>query len=376
MRTIIHRASRFALASGLAATVWSAGCSSSGAAGAEPRSENEGVVGPDAAIARQLETDAAELDRLRQDMVKSQGAGVDTGVNPPKARLAPPPPKTPTDASIAANIHESGAAVAPAPAPNEGGAIEPAPTIDQQVARLSAELAARLAEKADTDERPIGALLALSSLEFAGPGLSRDAQPNSRLTPAEADALHAWADGVRQAASEISAGATGDEAAEVIRRALAGALDRAAAGGSVGIARAALCTKVDGFGRYTEFPGRSVLAGRKQRAIVYVELDRFGHRPASGPDGEAGFSVELTQDLSLYHEADGLLAWRKGEQEISDFSRNRRRDFFVVQMIDLPETLTIGKYALKVRVRDRATGAEAEASLPIEVVAQGALLGR
>lgn len=374
MRTIIHRASRFALAAGLAGTVWSAGCSGSGGAGAKPRSENEGVVGPDAAIAKQLETDAAELDRLRQDMVKSQGAGVDTGVNPPKPRPAPTTPKAPADASIAANIHESGAAVVPTP--DAGVTIEPAPTIDQQVARLSAELAARLAEKAETDERPIGALLALSSLEFAGPGLSRDAQPNSRLTPAEADALHAWAEGVRQAASEIDAGATGDEAAEVIRRALAGALDRAAAGGSVGIARAALCTKVDGFGRYTEFPGRSVLAGRKQRAIVYVELDRFGHRPSSGPDGEAGFTVELTQDLSLYHEADGLLAWRKGEQEISDFSRNRRRDFFVVQMIDLPETLTIGKYALKVRVRDRATGAEAEASLPIEVVAQGALLGR
>ncbi len=372
MRTFIHRASRFALAAGLAGTVWSTGCSGSGGAGAKPRSENDGVVGPDAAIAKQLETDAAELDRLRQDMVKRQGAGVDTGVNPPKTR--PAPPKAPADASIAANIHESGAAAVPTPA--VPATIEPAPSLDQQVARLSAELAARLAEKADADERPIGALLALSSLEFAGPGLSRDAQPNSRLTPAEADALHAWADGVRQAASEIGAGATGDEAAEVIRRALAGALDRAAAGGSVGIARAALCTKVDGFGRYTEFPGRSVLAGRKQRAIVYVELDRFGHRPASGPDGEAGFSVELTQDLSLYHEADGLLAWRKGEQEISDFSRNRRRDFFVVQMIDLPETLTIGKYALKVRVRDRATGAEAEASLPIEVVAQGALLGR
>lgn len=374
MRTGILRAGWIVVTSGVAACVLT-GCASGDGQARQTNPADEGVTGPDAAIARQLEADAAELDRLRQDMVRTQGAHVDTGVNPRR-----PAPKQPaSDAGqIAANVNERGATPLDTGStpPALQGSVEPPPTLDQHVARLSAELAARLADRAEQDERPLPAILTLSSLELVNPSLASVSAAERRLTGAEANAAGAWRDAIRQASGELAGGATGDEAAEALLRAWTSAADRLRGASPIGIARAALCTKVDGFGRYTEFPGRAILAGRKQRAIVYIELDRFGHRPSTGPEGEPGFAVELTQDLSLYHEADGLLAWRKPEQEIADFSRNRRRDFFIVQMIDIPETLTIGKYTLKVRVRDKTGGAEAEVALPIEVVAQASLSGR
>jgi hypothetical protein len=43
-------------------------------------------------------------------------------------------------------------------------------------------------------------------------------------------------------------------------------------------------------------------------------------------------------------------------------------------MIELPATLSIGRYNLKVTVTDRTTGAQAERVLPIEVVADARLV--
>jgi hypothetical protein len=79
--------------------------------------------------------------------------------------------------------------------------------------------------------------------------------------------------------------------------------------------------------------------------------------------------VELTRELSLYHDADGLLAWRRPAVDITDSSLNRRRDFFFSEVIELPRTLSVGAYRLKVSVTDRVTGAVAESILAIDVVA-------
>jgi len=61
---------------------------------------------------------------------------------------------------------------------------------------------------------------------------------------------------------------------------------------------------------------------------------------------------------------------------VRDRSRTRRRDFYIVQRIDLPANLSVGKYNLKVAVRDRHApgGAEAEAVVPIQIVADASLL--
>ena len=50
-----------------------------------------------------------------------------------------------------------------------------------------------------------------------------------------------------------------------------------------------------------------------------------------------------------------------------------RRDFFTTQLIALPPALSVGKYHLKIRVRDEHSGAEAEDSVPFQMVADAKL---
>lgn len=149
------------------------------------------------------------------------------------------------------------------------------------------------------------------------------------------------------------------------------------------ITRATLARRVTGFGQFTPFPSSTFLVGRAQTALVYVEVDRFGHREITGQDGPlptapdpAGeqWAVELAQELQLYHDADGVLVWRSPEQPTRDLSTRQRRDHYLVQRIELPARLTVGAYRLKVIVRDRVTDATAEAAIPIEVVADAALV--
>ncbi|MCG8403178.1 MAG: hypothetical protein MJA84_16535, partial [Firmicutes bacterium] len=59
---------------------------------------------------------------------------------------------------------------------------------------------------------------------------------------------------------------------------------------------------------------------------------------------------------------------------ITDVSRNVRRDFFLVQMIELPKRLTLGEFALKVRVTDEHGQTRDETTIPIEIVADQSLV--
>lgn len=148
---------------------------------------------------------------------------------------------------------------------------------------------------------------------------------------------------------------------------------------------AALCTQVDGFGVYTpvrRHEGRyKFLAGRNHPVIVYAELDNFGHREAT-QNATAGFEVELNQRLTLYHagtpkvEPDtDLVAWRTEPQRILDFSRRQRSDFFVVQIITLPKSLSVGSYRLKLAIDDPITETRAERVIDIDIVADISALG-
>lgn len=222
-----------------------------------------------------------------------------------------------------------------------------------------------------------------------------DAYLNSgALSPREKDSLGAWDSFVTKARSallqhhDIAALAPPAQS-------LADALD---AWTPLSITEARLCSKVDGFGVYHElkkFGGRyKFLAGRPARMIVYIEPVSFTHSRVSR-DGVWGHEVALLQDLRLYHAAQDsdTLVWRKPDQRITDFSRNRRRDFFVVQVIELPATLSVGAYHLKVILTDdapagsaasndagegskggRGGGGQAEIIIPIELVADASAL--
>ncbi len=140
----------------------------------------------------------------------------------------------------------------------------------------------------------------------------------------------------------------------------------------VTIRRIELCEKVQGYGVYDAFPERTFVAGRPQKLIVYVELDHF--QPTELNDG-SGFEVRLKQELELY-ESNGYEVWSHEPVPIVDVSRNKRRDFFVVQLVTLPANLALGQYHLKVRVFDEHGGTRDEASVPIRIVADESLVSR
>ena len=131
------------------------------------------------------------------------------------------------------------------------------------------------------------------------------------------------------------------------RAALLDRLDAAFADEPVRIVAVQLCRSVQSFGVYEPFATANFLGGQTNRAIVYLELDHFETQPV-GNDHE----VRLKQELILYNESDGLAVWKADPVQVVDVSRNRRRDFYVVQMMSLPARLAPGKYRLKIRITD------------------------
>jgi hypothetical protein len=149
------------------------------------------------------------------------------------------------------------------------------------------------------------------------------------------------------------------------------------------IGRAVLCTRVQGFGRYDPLSTDTFIAGKPIRAIVYIELDGFMSRPARAGDPvdsamslSEQVSVELSQSITLFHDPSGLQAKFVPPKTVVDTTRNKRRDFYLIQQIELPATLTIGKYNLKITVKDMTSSGEAEAVLPVKVVADASALAR
>jgi len=127
----------------------------------------------------------------------------------------------------------------------------------------------------------------------------------------------------------------------------------------------ALCKQVEGYGVYTPFGNYRFLAGEPRKVIVYLELDHF--HPAEVDDR---YEVKLEQEILLFNASDGLAVWSRDPVTIVDQSRNRRQDFFTVQLITLPARLNVGKYRLKVRVTDLHGGSVAETTIPLELVAR------
>ncbi len=142
----------------------------------------------------------------------------------------------------------------------------------------------------------------------------------------------------------------------------------------VSIAHAELCRSVAGYGVYEPMKegedADRFLAGQVNRAILYIEVEDFVPLKLEGEQRE----VRLSQELILYKEHDGLAVWQDGPTEVVDVSRNHRRDFFLVHMIELPARLGPGRYRLKARVTDPHGDTVDETTLRLLMVADRELL--
>jgi len=158
---------------------------------------------------------------------------------------------------------------------------------------------------------------------------------------------------------------------EISRREMIERIDEAIGQLPLKIAVSDLCRSVDGYGIYNPFASHRFLAGRPMRMVVYVELENFRHHEQSN----GNFEVKLLQEIEVYDSTGEVRVWRHAPVEIVDVSRNRRRDFYVVQPIELPASLAAGGYRMKIRVIDQHTGSRSETTIgDLEVVADPELI--
>lgn len=300
-------------------------------------------------------------------------------------------------------------AIAPGGETNDQSAPSAEPPAEK-LARQVAELRSTILEmRASGDDAGAAALelVALSMLERGGSGGAGDLSAvSSDLAPAHRRTLET----IRALLKDLQSGNNGLTSLDAQRVAsvLREHADKLNEQRPLKVARAALCTGVDGYGKFREFPGNTFLAGRAQTVIVYVEVENFGQR-AAGPERPDGLKVsppnererekkradekagtkgksktpaappidesviELTESIAIHTEADDLVVWRADDATIRDSARARRDDYYLVQRITLPARLTLGKYSIKVSVRDAATGSTDEAVIPIEIVADAGL---
>lgn len=255
------------------------------------------------------------------------------------------------------------------PAVDDSGASPEADTsgalvdAEQRKAELVSELVLVLTDLARTSDDPGRAVATLAGMESMSLETLRGLRDEGVLSDSELSTLSAvreMFDGV------VSSGeiASPEEVGDLLTR-LKDDLDRAS---GIRVSRALLCTRVDGFGRYEPFGSNEFVAGRAQEVIVYVEVDRFAQREITGNDGQARYEVEMSQRLELYHVADDLNTWNRAAEVDRSVSRNRVRDYYLINKITLPANLGVGRYHLKVVMRDLVGERVGEAIIPIRMV--------
>jgi hypothetical protein len=131
---------------------------------------------------------------------------------------------------------------------------------------------------------------------------------------------------------------------------------------SLRVPAVALCTRVDGYGVYEPIEPARFTSGRESSVVLYCEVAGFSSRQGDRKLWE----TRLGEDVELYGEQ-GQLVWRDKSSGVVDFSRNRRRDFFVSRILHLPGTLPEGRYTLKVIVVDQLANKLAEATTPVQI---------
>ncbi len=257
---------------------------------------------------------------------------------------------------------------APAPADDHVGQpedVDPAKPMTRD--ELVAELSKMLARESATDRKTLRPWLARVALAAIDPRYELTEAELAKLTPADRAVVLAYQQTLTDVGQSLGDSYKSDrEALRVIADQMNKRINPSK---TLTIKNATLCRKVKGFGVYEDFGSNTFLAGKTQPVIVYAELDHF--RSLKRDDGV--YVVKLTQEVVLYNDSDGLPIWRQKPVSIKDESRNVRRDFFVVQIIQLSSRLTVGKYDMKITITDELGEQVDETAIPIEIVADPSL---
>jgi len=240
---------------------------------------------------------------------------------------------------------------------------EPSDTLDRdRVRELVVELSKELYRDAAHADMPLRELFLIAATTLVSPDRELNADAIPGLTPRERDLLREFQQFFVQLGSKLDGTHDVDD---IIIASIESLRANLRNDPQLQLGTVALCTRVGGFGDFDPFNKYAFLAHTNQQAVVYIELAGF----TSELNQRSEWVTEISQQLTIYSDRDGIPVWREDWQAAVDVSKNKRHDFFVVQVITFPQSLSVGRYQLKLRLRDEKSGAEAEGTIPFEMVA-------
>jgi len=248
----------------------------------------------------------------------------------------------------------------PARAEPDNMAVEPG-AIDASA--LASRLADALRDEAGRSEHPLREYVASASLGVLTQSPTFDPERVNDVTESERRILKAYDSHFRVLGSALAGQVNEQElvsAADSLRRDLAPPE-------ALRIPTFRLCTSVKSFGNYAEFSSAIFPAGRTVDLLAYAELDNL--RSVKNRDGMQ--ETRLTQQFDLLTSADGAVVYSVPARQLTDACRSVRRDFFIVEHLRLPSSLGTGRFTLRIRVTDQATGLSAESTTTLELAAIG-----
>jgi hypothetical protein len=284
----------------------------------------------------------------------------------PANTLVEPKSDTKTDTKTAPTTDPTTAAATPASPEmvRANGALElppppaPVPTTPGELAKALAESLAKVGEESS---QPMREWLAFAAIAVANPDIKLPENFGADLLPSERERI------TKAHAAFAKVGSALRDGQSVVDRGITESLIAALTGGpKLAIPKVDLCTRVDGFGRYTPLTNHKFLARANSRFIVYSELDGFSSEYTDG-----NFVTRLATRVSIESERDNIEVWQRSPEwtAVVDSSDVRRGEFFLCEIIPVSEYLSVGSYRLKLEVRDEATGVVAVSTVPIQVVA-------
>lgn len=316
---------------------------------------------------------AGELEPAGEAPVSEPVANTGMQVTPPKpAELAVPRPQPlepegggrelaapsePWDRFLSANVTPQDRASDAQAAGAKSAAKPPAPALPD-------DLRAKLQAKIKDDPRDTAGHLDFQLLQFLLDEPVPQLDAITSLPAEDRELLATLLDGLTNFRNGLRAEANMLQSKKVAP--LLELAERLRSQGDLSLPTALLCTRVQRFGVYEPMDPPRFIAGRlDNHAILYCEVANF----ASQLTANKVWETKLKQEAVLYSES-GLNVWSDKSDTVVDLSRKRLHDFFIADKVRIPENLPVGRYLLKMTVTDLHANRVAEATVPVQIVAQ------
>lgn len=139
------------------------------------------------------------------------------------------------------------------------------------------------------------------------------------------------------------------------------------------IKKSAICSNVDGFGRYTPVRDRNDLR-RQYLNFVYLEVGNVPCEPHTRRDGAEGFQTRLDVSMQVKDELGQVIeiidaktgrAGPKSTDEKADFSWSPVREYYITARLQTPTRP--GGYTVTMELRDPKTGTVVSRQIPFRV---------